>query len=122
MFSTDVWFCSEAEAAVKGHDMSENAKCDAKHAEIEGKKHTGSHTAMNKGVSRTVHIIVVNGPKTRSSSIKCINLFEMENGAKVKIKIWANIIFRLEWTAQISKAIRKKKLRYWEEKEMEKYK
>lgn len=38
MFSTDVWFCSAAEAAVKGHDMSENAKCDAKHAEIEGKK------------------------------------------------------------------------------------
>lgn len=55
----------------------------------------------------------------------------MENGAKVKIKIWANIIFRLEWTAQSSKAIRKYerkregekiKLRYWVEKEMEKYK
>lgn len=57
-----------------------------------------SHTMMNKGVSRTVHIIVVNGLKTRSSSIKCINLFAMENGTKVKIKIWANIIFRIEWT------------------------
>lgn len=57
-----------------------------------------SHTMMNKGVSRTVHIIVVNGLKTRSFSIKCINLFAMENGAKVKIKIWANIIFRIEWT------------------------
>lgn len=56
----------------------------------------GRTQAPNKGVSRTVHIIVVNGLKTRSSSIKCINLFGMENGAKVKIKIWANIIFRIE--------------------------
>lgn len=49
---------------------------------------------MHKGVSRTLHIITVNGPETRSSSIKCINLLAMENRAKAKIKICsANIIF-----------------------------